>query len=303
MGENGQVWEQNRSLPREWDAPPSSWKAGERYADNEGLLVPQGTPPGEYTVHLAVTDALTEEPLRVSGELQARLLTVSVVEPASAPVLYGLPNPNAAVFCSPEAACLTLAGYEPGGTRFEQGYPLPLTLHWMVPQAMSAPPVLRLRIMHRPWLPWLRATPVATATLPLVGGNSTATLPAERLLTVLTSLSIPVDAPASRAQVVLEVLGADGVLWKTASGATQTALFPVTIEGRPVQQRLSAGLTPIEVDFGTEVGLRGYRIEGDARPGGQIRVVPVHRMRALTLPRSIRCSITCWRRMARLLRS
>jgi hypothetical protein len=49
-------------------------------------------------------------------------------------------------------------------------------------------------------------------------------------------------------------------------------LFDITVERRPVLRRLPDGLTPIQVDFGDEVGLRGYRVEGDPRPGGHVRL-------------------------------
>ncbi len=271
---HGHLWAEVHAIPAEWAQPPRMWEAGEVYTDCEGLVVPQGAPPGEYTLRLAVADAATGAVLRVNGGEWAEVVTVAVKEPVAAAVLAGLPNPNAADFCAPGGTpCVSLAGYEPGGVRFVQGYPLPLALHWLV--APDTPPVqAQVRLMERPWQPWLEATPVATVTLPLgmeVGSpGSPATT--RRLLTMPAVLLIPVDAPAGRAQVVLSVVGPDGNLWRGPTDGSQVVLFPVIIERRPVARRLPPGLTPIEVDFGPEVGLRGYRIEGEARPGASVRV-------------------------------
>jgi hypothetical protein len=63
----------------------------------------------------------------------------------------------------------------------------------------------------------------------------------------------------------------------TAGGDPDFTLFDIAIDRRPVQRRLPAGMTQMQVDFGdgvaeSAVGLRGYRVEGDARPGGEVRV-------------------------------
>jgi hypothetical protein len=68
------------------------------------------------------------------------------------------------------------------------------------------------------------------------------------------------------------VIGPDGQLWTTPEGETLASLFKIGIEKRPTLHRLPADLTPIEVDFGEAVALRGYRVRGDARPGGELEI-------------------------------
>ena len=271
---HGQLWGEAHAIPGEWAMPPSTWVTGEPYTDPEGLLVPQGAPPGDYALRVTLTDAATGAPLRVNDKPWADVVTIAVTQPVVAPVLAGLPNADAATCCVPgETTCVSLAGYEPGGLRFVQGYPLPLALHWLV--APGTPPLqAQVRLIQRPWQPWMTATPVATATLPLGAEASAAEnpVPSARLLTMPVVLEVPVDAPTGRAEVVLSVLGPDGSPWQCASDGPQVTLFSITMERRPVARRLPAGFTPLEVDFGPEVGLRGYRIEGNARPGGRVRV-------------------------------
>jgi len=338
--QSGRVWDVDYPLPGAWASPPSTWQPGQVITDYEGLMVPQGAPPGEYVVRLMVRDVATDEVLLVEGDKEAELLTVQVTEPIGAPVLYGLPNSGAATFSAPNGTqCPMLAGYEPGGLRFQQGYAVLFTLHWLVPDSMSPEVQLRLRVLHRPWLPGLQATSIVTRTfllktapspgstvaptlppdalpgpsrvmLPLVtcasppspGDSIAACLPG-RLISMPIALKLPLDAPTGPAQVTLQVLGPDGHLWPVIGGDESLlsmlwrgrgksstfesplsvparswgkdltlSLFDITVESRPVLRRLPVRLAPIQADFGSEVGLRGYRVEGDPRPGGQLHL-------------------------------
>ena len=319
----GHVWDVDHTLPGKWAAPPSTWQPGLAVTDHEGLMVPQGAPPGEYTVRLMVGDEATGDPLPVNGEKETELLTVQVAEPIHPPVLcdlpdfHGLEQSAVATFhtpsewhlheddrvdCSNPAASVTLAACEPGGLRFQQGHAVPLTLHWLVPDGLSPDVQFRVRAVHRPWFSALQPSSAApagivTRTIPLLREEETAVpepapqapsgpfqvmlpfvvraAPAEfdgRLLTLPLALALPPDAPTGRTQVVLEVLGPDGSPWPTDDGALSVALFTLTVEGRPVLRRLPASLTPVTVDLGDEVGLRGYRVEGTPRPGGELRL-------------------------------
>jgi hypothetical protein len=271
----GHVWHAGNSLPGAQASPPSTWQPEQVIADYEGLMVPQGAAPGEYVLRLVVSDATTGEPLPVEGKNEIDLLTVQVAEPARAPVLDTLPHPNAATFCSPhEATCLTLAGYEPGGRRFQQGYPVPFTLHWLAPSRSLPELQLRPRVVHYPRLPLpgLENVPVLTRTLPLAPIYPAPLWKPDRLVTLRTALTLPTDAPTGLAQVTLEVLGPDGVVWPTTEGASSVSLFNVTVESRPVLRQLPASLNRIQVDFGEEVGLHGYHVEGNSSPGGQLNL-------------------------------
>jgi hypothetical protein len=68
-------------------------------------------------------------------------------------------------------------------------------------------------------------------------------------------------------------------------GRETVFLFACEIESRPVARRLFPGLTKVEVTFADEIELRGYAIEGNARPGGQIQIR--YAWRAHTHPQAI----------------
>jgi hypothetical protein len=209
------------------------------------------------------------------------------MDPDRIPVLHGLPNRDAATFCSPDGdSCLSLAGYEPGGLRFQQGYPVPVTLHWLSLGRPLPELSVRLRVVRRSWSSLFGGgEPVVTSTLSLASTYLPPLWPSGRLVTLPTTVMLPPDAPTGRAQVVLEVLGADGAPWPTTSGDTMFSLFDVIVEGRPVLRRLPGDLMPVEADFGAEVGLRGYRVEGTPSPGGQLDVT--YAWYARTQPTSI----------------
>jgi len=273
----GHVWAQALSTPGAWAHPSSQWQPGEVITDYEGLMVPRGTPPGWYTVRLLVTDqsggnvyAATESddvalfPVRVSSLAAKGLISTTLS--------FDLPNADATTFCPPgSASCLQLAGYEPGGLRFQQGHLVPLTLHW----ATATPPLpelqLLLQIVHLP-LPGLSGQVIVSKTLPLSPAYPASRWPADRLVTLPASLTLPPDAAAGRARVTLEVLAGDGSPWLAANGQPVFSLFDLVVERRPTLRRLPGGLTRVQADLGAEVGLRGYRVDGDARPGGQLQL-------------------------------
>lgn len=297
--EAGHVWACDYPLPGMWAYPPSQWEPGQVITDYEGLMIPWGAPPGEYTIHLRVAQDESGRVLAAGGVEEVDLLTLTVgaiapapthaplpaaldhhlylplvtrSDPNRVPVLYGLPNGGAATFCPPGGgACLNLAGYEPGGLRFQQGYPVPLTLHWLSPGRSLPELNLRLQVVRRAWL-GLRSDPVLTQTIPLAPAYPAPLWPPGRLVTLPAALTLPPAAPTGSAWVMLQVLGPDGVPWPTMEGDASFPLFKIIVEGRPVLRRLPGGLTPLQADFGDEIGLRGYRVEGDLRPGGQLRV-------------------------------
>jgi hypothetical protein len=114
--------------------------------------------------------------------------------------------------------------------------------------------------------------PLVFYTDPLCPFGSADAAVSGRLVTPSTALTLPPDALTGKAELTLEVLGLDGVPWTTSEGASSLPLFDITVESRPVLRRLPAGLAPIQADFGDEIGLRGYQVEGDPRPGGQLRL-------------------------------
>ncbi len=242
---------------------------GDPSTDRHGLIVPQGAPPGRYALQLAVLDRVTGVPLRPADAAGPRsldrvdLLVFDVTEPVAPPVLFetgAFAGPF--TFSAPDgAAQLTLAGYDLGGLRFQQGYAAPLQLNWVAPASPLPDLTLRLEGPHA----------VAAVALPLAPGYPASRWSAGRLVSMPMALPLPPDAPSGRTDLTLAVLGPDGRTW-TVDGRPYLTLAHITVQARPRQTHLPAGLEPLEINFGDQIGLRGYRIKGEARPGGQLRI-------------------------------
>jgi hypothetical protein len=287
LDEQGNRWLQWHRVPGRWRKSPSSWEAGDLITDRQGLIVPQGAPPGRYTLQLAVVTAESNEPLwpsRGNGSLAqagVEILSFDVVEPVSPPVLTDVGEfVGPFLFESLEATTdvLTLAGYELGGLKFTQGNPVALRLHWLASEEPLSDLELRLQLLRQ--FPRGRlggqATALVTETLTLVEGYPLTEWSPGRLVSLPTTLSIPSDAPPGRADLTLSILGPDGEPW-TIAGDQQLTLAKLIIEDRPALRQLPADLDQIWVHFAADdnvdrIGLRGYRIDGEARPGGRLEL-------------------------------
>lgn len=267
IDEKGLIWNiADSSL--ENDATPAT------LIDYQGLMIPQGAPPGEYAVRLRVLDKASGSPLLVNGEEGVVLYSFQVVDPVQEAILDAAMLSNNTQYCqTDESICLTLIGVEPGGDRFQPGFPLPLELHWKSPSYSLPELQATLRIIPDPLLSWPGAqfSPIMTETMPLVSGYPTNSWTPRRLVTLPLLLSIPPDAPAGRTSVTMTVEEANGRSWTTA-GAVSSTLFHFTMEKRPTLTKMPAGLTPLGIDFDGVVGLRGYRVEGSACPGGRLEL-------------------------------
>ncbi len=289
IDEQGNRWLQWHRVPGRWYKSPSTWEPGDFISDRQGVIVPQGALPGRYTMQLTVVDANSGEPLWPSeandplAQAGVDLYSFEVVEPVSPPVLtdagdfegpFSFENPNGA------GDVLTLAGYDLGGLRFTQGNPVPLRLHWLAPTEPMQNLKVRLQLLHRSrrGLVGSQVRSLVTETLSLVPGYPVIEWPSGRLVSLPTVLSIPPDAAPGRADLTLSVVGPDGQPW-TIAGDQYLTLGALTIEERPILRRLPASLTTVQVDFadavsgtGDQIGLRGYRVDGQAEPGGRLEL-------------------------------
>jgi hypothetical protein len=293
------TWQQWHSVPGQWSDPPSTWQAKDVITDRLGVIVPQGAPPGRFSVQLTILDKDSGAPLPASdssGPLPRRrvdLVTFDVTEPSTGPLLEDVGDfVGPFVFTSPEEgqtdSSLTLVAYDLGGLRFQQGQPVPLRLHWLAPAKPISNLDLRLQLQHRSRSGLLGspATAIATQTLSLSPGYPVADWTSGRQVSLPTALVVPVQAPPGDADLTLAILGPDGSHWDV-DGDQRLTLSRLTIEERPMLRRLPNDLTAIQVDYGREgqISLRGYRIDGDPAPGGRLDLT--YAWSALTQPSKV----------------
>ena len=65
---SGEVIAQYDSVPVGYLAPTTTWTPGQPVVDQFAIRLPDGTPPGQYTVRILVYNEVTQERLRVSSE-------------------------------------------------------------------------------------------------------------------------------------------------------------------------------------------------------------------------------------------
>lgn len=289
VDEQNNRWQQWHSVPGRWRNSSSNWQEGEVIVDREGLIVPQGAPPGHYRVQMIVVDKVSGAPLRPSnadGPLpqdNVDLLTFEVVEPVAQPVLVDVGDfvgPFTFEPRPPAENALILVGYELAGSKFQQGNPVPLRLHWLAPPQSASNISVRLQLRHAPGPALLRspATPIVSQTLSLVPGYPVNEWRPGRLVSMPSAISIPVDATVGRAELTLSLFGPDGQLW-AIDGLEHLVLGTLNVEERPMLRQPPSDLIAVQVDYTSpgdspndRIGLRGYRVEGDMQPGGQLEL-------------------------------
>jgi len=289
LDEQGHRWLQWQSVPGHWANPPSHWEPGDKFVDRQGVIVPQGSPPGRYRIQMAVVDMDSGEPLKPAergdslAQVTVDLFAFDVVEPISPPVTEA-----ASDFVGPfvfeaqdgTSETLTLGSYALNGLKFTQGNPIELTLDWLAPPRPIQEPELRLRLQQqsRSGLFGSQVTSIVTQTTALLPGYPVAQWSPGRTVSQPLVLTIPLDAAPGRADLVLAPYGPDGKPWSVDGDAWLT-LGTLTIEERPFRRDLPDGVDRVQVDFadligdtGDQIALSGFHIDGDAQPGGRLHL-------------------------------
>ncbi|MCC6169438.1 MAG: glycosyltransferase family 39 protein [Caldilineaceae bacterium] len=138
-----QVIAQHDAAPAGGSRPTDSWAAGEVVGDNHGLTIPPGTPPGPYTLIVAVYDEAGGARLITSGGDAYTLGQVEVARPMQ-PVPAGVAPIRVRVGRS--LGPVTLVGYDLHRKGFSHAPQTPLqpgdlvhiTLLWQAPDPLPA---------------------------------------------------------------------------------------------------------------------------------------------------------------------
>ncbi|WP_322799296.1 glycosyltransferase family 39 protein [Thermoflexus sp.] len=277
----GNLWNSAHVIPQEWAYPPSRWKPGDKIIDRQGLMIPPGAPPGAYTVHLLVADERTGNPVAADIPEPIGLFSIRVEEPSaeagSLDWRCAWPESQPLQICAPDGrTCIALVGAEYPDTLYPS-YPIPITLHWL---GVSAPlPDLELRVELLASGGWLGGSTIVSATLTMLPDYPSSRWPLGRAVSQKLQLPLPLEAPAGPALLRLEVRDRKGAAW-TTEGQTSLRLSNLRIRERPVSRRPPMGFENVRVELGEELELRGYRIEGEARPGGVLRITYIWHVRS-----------------------
>jgi hypothetical protein len=136
-----QVIAQHDGEPGGGALPTDAWTPGERIADNHGIAIPFGAPPGLYRLMLAVYDAATGERVQQFGQEMLPIGAVAVERVATPPPIAVAPMQHRVDMA---LGSVRLAGYDAYRRGFAHAPETPLqpgdtmhfTVYWQAPDPL-----------------------------------------------------------------------------------------------------------------------------------------------------------------------
>lgn len=270
VGATGHVWAQRDTPPVDGLQPFRQWSSDQAGHDRHGLLVPAGTPPGEYRLTLQVYRSrdLALLPVTSAGGSGGELAlgTVRVVRPTVPPPPAAL-DPARGI--EADFGPLRLLGATvPARRPLLPGEAIEVDLFWQARTAPGEDFLPRLRLVDDSgWLAEWSEKPVA-------GTYPTAWWQAGELVRDPHTLHIPAAVPPGRYRLALSLMrAAGGQPVEPERGPVAVDLGHIEVEGRerdyvpPVPQHEQ--VTPM----GPNVELAGYDLDtASPAPGSTLDV-------------------------------
>jgi 4-amino-4-deoxy-L-arabinose transferase-like glycosyltransferase len=241
---SGHLWSAGDSIA--WLA--EQWRPGERLIQALDLALPDGMPPGDYTVAISLYDGKEVLALRDAAGRHAG--PAALVDGVT---LTGNPQPTTQqpphVVGAEPVAGLRLIGYERGGATVETGTTFPLTLWWQAEQPL---PDLRTRLIlacdDGPPLPWF-------TTDPALGQSPFATWNSPVFVRDRQVVAVSADFPGGTCTIALTLITPDGT-----PAAPPIPLGPLTIVPTERLFELPDIAQRLEARFGEEIVLAGSEL-------------------------------------------
>jgi hypothetical protein len=278
----GRTWGQRDSEPMAGLSPFSAWQEGEQMLDHHGLLVPAGTPPGDYQLRLGVYRATDEQELTVLDEnsipqgTEAVLGAVQVVSPSHQPPVepLAIEHPLSADLAdSEEGPILRLLGYSQGEGPLKPGQVLKLTLFWQALADVSRDYIVFVQLQDEKGTLW-----VNRESSPVDGSYPTAGWQAGQLVRDPHDFVVPASAPDGPYHLIAGLYRfTDGerltVVTGPQRGQDNLPLTEVTVLGREHDYMEPVVSHPLQARFGESVVLIGYDLEAQqAKPGDRLEL-------------------------------
>ena len=256
VGPAGHVWGVYQFRAGPAHVPALGWSAGETFVERRGLVIPTGTPPGDYTLRMHVLFPHGDEWSPEGGPFDVGAVHVG----RSAPDPAALPGHEwGATF----GDTLALVGYEPWGQHFTQGNPLLFNLYW---QALAHPPEdyeLGIELVDD------GGTVLAERRVqPVAEWFPTSRWQAGDVLMGCYDLPLPLDTPPGRYHIRLTVYAAAG-----SPLPASVTLPQVEVDARPRCYRPPEMDYFLDVALGDDVRLLGYDLASTSiEPGGAVEL-------------------------------
>jgi len=265
----GRVWAQRDSEPQGGRSSFTRWSAGESYTDRLGMLVPAGTPPGDYRLTLQVyrTSDLAHLPATVGGRTTSEVLlgTVRVVRPSVPPPVRALAVEHA---LEEDFGPLRLLGYTlRSDDDLSPGEMVDVDLFWHTLSAPGEDLFPRLQLLDE--------TGTILAGLvekPVAGTYPTAWWAAGEIVRDPHALVIPAAMPPGRYRLALSLVrSSDGRPVSPGRGRSSVDLAEIVVLSR---DRNYAAPTPQyvrRIPLDDSIELTGYDMGGHIlAPGASV---------------------------------
>ncbi|MCR4407467.1 MAG: glycosyltransferase family 39 protein [Anaerolineae bacterium] len=268
--------------------PTWTWHTGDVVTDKEGLLVPVGTPPGEYRLRAAVHRPQDGQDVFVvdeHGTPQSFTVELGTVQITSGPL--DLP-PSAVSPTHPLTFSfgerLELLGYDLPDHSFQQGEDFPVTLYWRAKQDPGEDLTLSITLVSND------GHTVAEKKEPLVEQYPTSQWQSGELVISQHGLNVAPDAPAGPYQLRITLHTSSGqplavsgertepILWGLRSRRVTISEDTLDLETVYIQERPRTFKTPrishpLRADLGDQVRFLGYDLKSDrVSPGGSVEL-------------------------------
>jgi len=276
----GRTWGQRDSEPMAGLSPFSAWREGEPVPDHHGLLVPAGTPPGDYQLRLGVYRATDKRGLTVLDEnsipqgTEALLGVVQVVPPGRQPPVEALAiaHPLSADLAdSEEGPILRLLGYSLGEGPLKPGQALKLTLFWQALADVNRDYIVFVQLQDEKGKLWANRE-----TSPVDSSYPTAGWQADQLVRDPHDFVVPAAMPDGQYHLVVGLYRATdrerlAVVAGPQRGRDELVLTEVNILGREHDYLKPVASHSLQARFGESIVLIGYDLEArQARPGDKL---------------------------------
>jgi hypothetical protein len=235
--------------------PSEEWTPGERMLIRMRVPLPEGMPPGDYTVRVSIFSASAGERLPLLDEAggfagQYAELRPLRIERSAHPDLSAIPIQHR--LDRPITESVRLLGYDLPQTTARQGEPIPLSLYWL---AQGTPEI------DAPLTLMLDDGTILYQGDPVGGTYPFAAWEAGELVMDRYAPRLPVDLPGGDYDLLLQVGEGDPL-----------TLGRLTVEALVRQFTLPSRLTPLDPPpvLGGQIALVGYELPGKAAPGGAL---------------------------------
>jgi hypothetical protein len=253
----GQIWGQTDYEPAGGMVGSGGMQQGTQGAaatDRVGLLIPAGTPPGRYSVHLVVStpDGATL-PARVDGKIvqSLPLFTLEVTPADRALGPERLPIATRAESQLDDS--IRFLGYTVDDAPLAPGDTRRVNLFWQANGQPSADYTAFVQALGRD------GAPVAGWEAPPGASYSTSQWAPGTLMRTQATIRFPAGTPDGRYPLIAGLYDpATGARLKTDGGAEQVSLGSVTVKGRAHQMNAPAPQTATDITFGQVARLVGF---------------------------------------------